>query len=143
MNNRIFPLMFAVAIGCIFLGCSQTNTSVLSQTSDVTQDDKSEDIEQHTTAELTWLHYADPRADANLAIEKQDFTLLAFAGRVTSFPGIDGGSSLLQQQCSYRLLSNSSDVLKSEKELTLRKKLYQYAATYNQLVLAACQKSNQ
>jgi hypothetical protein len=142
MNNRISPLMFAIAISCVSLGCSQINTSPLSQTSDTPQDNQRINIDRSQTADLKWLFYADPKADANLAIEKQNFTLLAFAGRATAFPGIDGESSTLQQQCGYRLLANSSDDLRSEKELRLRKQLYQYAATFNQLVSAACQKNN-
>jgi len=142
MNKRKSSLMFAIAISCISLGCSQTNTSSLSQASEITQDDQSKEIDDRQTADLKWLFYADPKADANLAIEKQDFTLLAFAGRVTSFPGIDSGSTTLQQQCGYRLLANSSDALRSENELSVRKQLYQYAATFNQLVAAACQKNN-
>lgn len=140
MNNRISPLMFIAAISCLSLGCSQTNSSFLSQTSEVTQDNQKQDIELSQTAIIKWLPYADPKADANFAIEKQDFTLLAFAGRVTTFPGINEGSSTLQQQCGYRLMANSSDALRSEDELRLRKQLFQYAATFNQLVAAACQK---
>jgi len=143
MNKRLFSLMLATGISCLTLGCSQTNTSSLSETSEATQNNQNQDIDYRQTADLKWLPYADPRADANFAIEKQDFTLLAFAGRVSSFPGIDSGSSTLQQRCGYRLLANSSDALQSEDELSLRKKLYQYAATYNQLVAAACEKSYQ
>jgi hypothetical protein len=142
MNNWKSSLMFATAISCISLGCSQTNTSSLSQTPETTQDNQSNDFDSRQTVSLKWLFYADPKVDANLAIEKQDFTLLAFAGRVTSFPGIDIGSTILQQQCGYRLLANSSDALRSENELNLRKKLYQYAATFNQLVSAACRGHN-
>jgi hypothetical protein len=142
MNKRKSSLMFATAISCISLGCSQTNISSLPQTSATPLDDQSKEIDDRQTADLKWLFYADPKADANLAIEKQDFTLLAFAGRVTSFPGIDSGSTTLQQQCGYRLLANSSDALRSENELSVRKQLYQYAATFNQLVAAACQKNN-
>jgi hypothetical protein len=137
MNNRISLLMFATAISFLSLGCSQTYTS------DSTPNNQNAAIESHKSVDLTWLNYADPKADANLAIEKQDFNLLAFAGRVTSFPGIDGGSSTLQQRCGFRLLSDSSDALRSENQLKQRKKLYQYAATYNQLVADACQKNNQ
>lgn len=137
MNNRISLLMFAAAISFLSLGCSQTNTSSVSATS---QDKQNQHIEHHETADLKWLDYADPRADANFAIAKKDFTLLAFAGRATSFPGIDNESSTLQEQCGYRLLSHSSDALKSEDALRLRKKLYQYASTFNQLVIAACQR---
>jgi hypothetical protein len=143
MNNRLSLLMLATATGIFTLGCSQTNAPFLSQTSEATQENQSEELSDKQTTSLKWLYYADPRADANFAIQKQDFTLLAFAGRVTSFPGIDNESSTLHQQCGFRLLANSGDALRSENELILRKQLYQYAATYNLVVAAACQKSNQ
>lgn len=143
MNNRIFPLIFATTIGVLSLGCSQISPPISTQTSDMAANNQSEDIEHHQSVDLAWLDYADPKADANLAIERQDLHLLAFAGRVTSFPGIDGESPRLQQQCGYRLLGHSGDTLNSESALNLRKKLYQYAATYNQLIADACQKHNQ
>lgn len=142
MNNPISTSVFATVIFCLFFGCSQTSIPFLSQTSEETQDNQSQIIENSEPTDIKWLPYADPRADANFAIVKQDFTLLAFAGRVISFPGINNESSTLQQQCGYRLLANSSDALRSENELNLRKQLYQYAATFNQLVAAACQKNN-
>ena len=133
MNNRMFFLLFATAVGFLTLSCNQTQRPFLSQTSEADQNNQ--------TDALKWLHDANPVVDANAAIQKQDFTLLAFAGRATSFPGISSGSYLLQQQCGYRLLANSGDTLRSEKALILRKQLYQYAATYNQLVAGACQKA--
>ena len=140
MNNRIFCLMLATGISCLSLACSQTSKPFPDQISEENQNNQSKTVEHYASADLTWLQYADPKADANLAIEKQDFSLLAFAGRVTSFPGIDGESSLLQQQCGYRLLPNTSDALTSKNELSLRKQLFQYAQTYNQLMSAACLK---
>jgi hypothetical protein len=145
MNNRILSLVFAIAISCLSVGCSQTSTTFSDPLSEVNQDhqrDHNKELEQYQTADFRWLQYANPRADASFAIEKQDFTLLAFAGRATSFPGIGNESSTLQQQCGYRLLANSGDALRSKEQLNLRKQLYQYAATFNQLVAAACQKNN-
>ena len=142
MNNRIISLIIATGICCFSLGCSQTVTNSLSQESVKTADNQGMENDVRQSKDLNWIIYADPKADANLAIEKQDFTLLAFAGRATSFPGIDSEASFLQQQCGYRLLANSSDALRSENELHLRKKLYQYAAIYNQLVARGCQKRN-
>ena len=148
MNNRILSLVFAIAISCLSVGCSHTSTTFSDPLSEINQDkqdnqrDHNKELEQYQTADFRWLQYANPRADASFAIEKQDFTLLAFAGRATSLPGINSGSSTLQQQCGYRLLANSGDALRSQEQLNLRKQLYQYAATFNQLVAAACQKNN-
>ena len=133
--------MFATAMGFLTFSCSQTNSSSLSETSGTTQDIQSKALSPNQATDLEWLDDANPSVDAHLAIQKQNYTLLAFAGRATSFPGMNSDSSTLQQQCGYRLLPNSGDALRSESELILRKKLYQYAATYNQLIAAACQKN--
>lgn len=135
MHSQLRIVVSVTTLGFLTLGCSQINTSFLSQAPEVNQG------EHNPSDALKWLFSADPRADANLAIQKQDYTLLAFASRATSFPGMNSDSSSLQQQCGYRLLPNSGDALRSESELILRKKLYQYAATYNQLIAAACQKN--
>ncbi|MFT4807670.1 MAG: hypothetical protein ACI9LX_000991 [Paraglaciecola sp.] len=142
MNNRLSLLMFTTATSFLTLGCSQTNIPFLSQSPELTQQVQSDITKPKHTDDLKWLHYADPTADANLAIQKQNFNLIAFAGRVTSFPGIGSESSTLQQQCGYQLLASSGDAMRSKNELSLRKQLYQYAATYNLLVAAACQKRN-
>lgn len=142
MNNLTSSLMFTVAISGLSLSCSQINPLASGQTSETSQRNQSIEFEQQQTADLKWLRYADPVADANFAIENQDFTLLAFAGRATFFPGIDSESSTLQQQCGYRILANSGDAMRSQEQLTLRKKLYKYSAIFNQLVAIACQKSD-
>jgi hypothetical protein len=142
MNNSISIFMFATAMGFLTFSCNQTNSSSLSETSETTQDIQSEALSPNQATDLEWLNDANPSVDAYLAIQNQDYTLLAFAGRATSFPGMNSDSSTLQQQCGYRLLPNSGDALRSESGLILRKKLYQYAATYNQLSAAACQKNN-
>ncbi len=142
MNNWLYFLMFAIAIGFLTQGCSQTNDSFLSKTTESVQDDRSQHITHNRSGDLKWLHYADPKVDASLAIQKQDFALLAFAGRATSIPGINNESSSLRKHCGYQLIAGSGDVLKSKNDLKLRKQLYIYAATYNQLVATACQKIN-
>lgn len=134
MHKRISSLILTTTICCLF-GCSQTNITDPEQISGVNNG-----MQDQQDLELKWSPYSDPKADANFAIEKKNFALLAFAGRATSFPGIDGESFALQKQCGYRLLANSSDALKSQSELSVRKQLYQYAKTYNQVISAACQK---
>jgi hypothetical protein len=141
MNKQISSLMFATAISWLFFGCSQTNTSFLSKTSEANQDNLNQGMEDHQSTDLKWLYYADPKADANFAIEKQDFKLLIFTGSDSSSPGLEGEVSVLMEQCGSRLLTNSRDPLKSKNELSSHKQLYQYAATYNQLMSAACQKA--
>lgn len=141
MNNRIPSLMLVTTISCLLASCSQTHSTLSNQAPEATKIQPSNSVKQHPNANLQWIDYADPQADANLAIQKQDLTLLAFAGRVTSFPGIEVESNILKQKCGYRLLANTSDVLREPNELAARKKLYKYASTYNQLVLVACEKN--
>jgi hypothetical protein len=82
--------------------------------------------------------YSDPLSDAQNAISKQDFTLLAFSSRAISLPGIDLAIfdlAMLEKRCGYRILPNSGDMLK-------RKKMRTYATQYNQMVIQACLKNS-
>ena len=79
MNNHILPITFAVVISCLTLSCSRTSTLNIPLTSEVSEDEQSKNNKYPQTADFKWLHDADPIADANLAIQKQDFNLLAFA----------------------------------------------------------------
>jgi hypothetical protein len=94
------------------------------------------------TADSKWLDYADPIADANLAIQNNKLALLIFSGRNQSFPGLNNQQTeTLSQTCGKQILPGSSDVLTSQNELEYRKKLYRYAVTYNVIVARACKKS--
>lgn len=74
-------------------------------------------------------------------MKQQNLNLLAFAGRATSFPGIENANiNIIESNCGYESLSASGDSLRSEAELLTRKRLYQYAARYNVLVFAVCKK---
>ena len=87
------------------------------------------------------VEYADAKAEANFAIQKQDFHLLALNNKGISVPGIDLKNyalNELEQQCGLKILANSGDEITDEDELALRKKLFAFAAQYNQLVLVAC-----
>ncbi|WP_340681054.1 hypothetical protein [Paraglaciecola sp.] len=92
-------------------------------------------------AEPIDIEYADAKAEANFAIQKQDFHLLALNNKGISVPGIDLKNyalSDLEQQCGLKILANSGDEITEDGELAKRKKLFTYAAQYNQLVLVAC-----
>jgi hypothetical protein len=89
--------------------------------------------------------YSDPLSDAQNAISKQDFTLLAFSSRAISLPGIDLAIfdlAMLEKRCGYRILPNSGDMLKPGEDLTQRKKMRTYATQYNQMVIQACLKNS-
>ena len=92
-------------------------------------------------AEPIDIEYADAKAEANFAIQKQDFHLLALNNKGISVPGIDLKNYALndlEQQCGIKVLANSGDEITEDGELAKRKKLFAYAAQYNQLVLVAC-----
>lgn len=136
MNKRMSPLLLATAISCLLSSC-QSNPFFSAGTKGPEQ---SVEISGHDTSDLKWLAYADPKADANFAIEKHDFKLLALTRKGASFPGIDSKATTLKQRCGYQLMANNRALPEAEKGLSDSKALYQYAATYNRLVAAACQK---
>jgi hypothetical protein len=135
----IKPVLFTVmTTSYLCLGCSSIEQFTSSDTVAETATEQVMKSEHFESADLTWLEYVDPKADANIAIQKGDFRLFAFTGRARTFPGLEDDVEDIQRQCGYQLLANSSDGLNVETALSGRKKLYQYAATYNQLVFDAC-----
>ena len=104
-------------------------------------DGSAEKTSEMTEVEPVDIEYADAKAEANFAIQKRDFHLLALNTKALSVPGIDLNNyalAELEQQCGLRILANSGDEITDEDELAMRKKLFAYAAQYNQLVLIAC-----
>ncbi|NCP65078.1 MAG: hypothetical protein GW763_15400 [Paraglaciecola sp.] len=91
--------------------------------------------------DMTWLDYADPVADANLAVAKQNFNLLALGNRRLNFPGVELAADELdkmQADCGVKVMAHSGDQLNSADELPWRKKLFTYVSQYNTVMLAAC-----
>lgn len=140
MNKSVFWMVIISNI--FFLGCSTTESSSSSDLIEEYPPEQGQSSEHYQSEDLTWLDYVDPKADANIAIQNGDFRVFAFAGRARTFPGIEHDISQIQQQCGYQVLANSSDALTLETELSERKKLYQYAATYNQIVSSSCYKKS-
>jgi hypothetical protein len=57
---------------------------------------------------LQWLDAADPQADAQQAVKKQDYRLLGIAGRTVNIPGISKEESLDYEKArSYALKYNA------------------------------------
>lgn len=140
MNKPVFWMVIAANILC--LSCRTFESAKSSGLSEDPPSQLGPKSEHYQSDDLSWLDYVDPKADANIAIEKGDFRLLAFSGRARSFPGIENHANQLQQQCGYQLLANSSDAVDLETGLGDRKKLYLYAAAYNQIVSSACYNKN-
>lgn len=112
--------------------CVQTDDTTSTQASDTTVARFQESV-----LVLKWLEYADPVADANLAIGKQRFTLLMLPDESASLPGIDMTRTplqVLERDCGVRLVSRANEQQSSDEHLAT------YARRYNQTMLAACQR---
>lgn len=85
-------------------------------------------------------------SDAQLAIGRQDFRLLALRNKGTSIPGVDlekNELARLEQQCGLLFMQHSGDEILQRSELILRQEQYIYALIYNKLVLPVCLAKNQ
>jgi hypothetical protein len=81
------------------------------------------------------------QVDAQLAIQEQDFRLLAQRNKGTSIPGVDlelHQLSELEQQCGLLFMQHSGDEILQRSELILRQEQYVYALIYNNIILPAC-----
>ena len=88
---------------------------------------------------LQWLDSADPQADAEHAIKKNDLRLLGLATRAVNIPGVE--KDLLykyEQKCGVQLIEGISDVVRSDEHLRLMQKARSYALKYNAIIKTAC-----
>jgi hypothetical protein len=89
---------------------------------------------------LQWLDAADPQADAQQAVKKQDYRLLGIAGRTVNIPGISKEESLdYEEACGVQLIEGISDVVRSNEHLRLMQKARSYALKYNAIIKTHCQ----
>ena len=89
---------------------------------------------------LQWLDAADPQADANQAVKKNDFRLLGLATRSVNIPGISKELSLkYEESCGVQLIEGISDVVRSDEHLRLMQKARSYALKYNAIIKIHCQ----
>ena len=88
---------------------------------------------------LQWLDAADPQADANQAIKKNDFRLLGLATRSVNIPGINKEDILkYEEKCGVQLIEGISDVVRSDEHLRLMQKARSYALQYNEIIKSHC-----
>ena len=123
-------------------GCVQTDQQDEENSEESTLQNTQEPSNLYEPFDLKWLEYADPLADANLAIAKDNFTLLAFSNRGLRFPGISDleyDLETLTAACGVKVLKGTGDMLEPGQSLERRKKLREYATRYNPLVFEACQ----
>ncbi len=88
---------------------------------------------------LQWLDAADPQADANQAIKKNDLRLLGLATRAVVIPGVAKKDALkYEQHCGVQLIEGISDVVRSDEHLRLMQKARSYALQYNAVIKTLC-----
>lgn len=88
---------------------------------------------------LAWLKKADATMDAEKAIANGDFRLMGIPLRHTVIPGIEVKMSRQYAlKCGVNLMQGISDTVRSEKDIELSQKAYQYAEDYNAVVKKHC-----
>jgi hypothetical protein len=88
---------------------------------------------------LQWLDAADPQADANQAVKKNDLRLLGLATRSVNIPGISPEDTLkYEEHCGVQLIEGISDVVRSDEHLRLMQKARSYALKYNEVIKTYC-----
>ena len=88
---------------------------------------------------LQWLDAADPQADANQAVKKNDLRLLGLATRAVNIPGISQEDTLkYEEHCGVQLIEGISDVVRSDEHLRLMQKARSYALKYNAIIKSHC-----
>jgi len=89
--------------------------------------------------QLAWLHNANPQADAQAALEKNDYRFMAMALRGVVIPGVEQSRSLqIELRCGVIMMEGVSDTVRGEKQLGLMKQAHEYAAKYNTVILQRC-----
>jgi type IV pilus biogenesis protein CpaD/CtpE len=89
---------------------------------------------------LQWLDAADPQADANQAVKKNDLRLLGLATRSVIIPGLEEENILkYEEHCGVQLIEGISDVVRSDEHLRLMQKARSYALQYNAIIKIHCQ----
>ncbi len=138
----MFRIVSGLICGLWLFGCAQTDQPGEDNNEEYSVQVPEGESNVYEPFDLKWLEYADPLADANLAIAKDNFTLLAFSNRGLRFPGIsdkDYDLDTLRVRCGVKVLQGTGDMLEPGQDLARRKKLREYAARYNPLVFKACQ----
>ena len=89
---------------------------------------------------LQWLETANVQQDAQAALDKKDFRLMAMAQRSTVIPGIDVKQSMeYELKCGIKFMDGVTDVITSDEHLRLMKLAHRYALQYNAIIKTRCQ----
>lgn len=75
------------------------------------------------------------------AINNKDYRLYGFQGRRMTLPGIPPEqTNEAAEQCGYKLMSGTGDVVKSEQQRQQRNEKFAYATLYNKKMRLLCEK---
>ena len=89
--------------------------------------------------QLQWVENADASADANAALEKGDFRFMAMAQRGTVIPGVDANKMRQYElHCGVKFIEGATDAIRSDEQLRLMKKAFEYAGRYNKIIAERC-----
>ena len=89
---------------------------------------------------LQWVQTANAQEDAQAALDKKDFRLMAMAQRSTVIPGVDVQQSMKYElRCGVKFMDGVTDVIASDEHLRLMKLAHSYALQYNAIIKTRCQ----
>lgn len=92
---------------------------------------------------LSWLNKADAKVDAEMALSKGDFRLMAIPLRHKVIPGIELEQSRdYALKCGVKLMQGVTDAIRGEEHLKLMKLAHQYAEDYNNIIKNHCKPGN-
>ena len=132
--DKIYGFLMSVLLA----GCATLEGAESTAQGKQTKLNKQADI---AIQKMDWINYADPVADANMAIEKGQFHVLAVSNKGLSVPGInlsDYSIEELQVRCKVKQVATGGDAIYSKSQLEKRKSVVTYVKAYNQIVLPAC-----
>jgi hypothetical protein len=82
---------------------------------------------------------ADAEQDAQQALQRGDFRLLAMTPRQIIIPGVD--SELVNHyelKCGIKVIEGISDTIRSKEQLKLIQRVHAYAKKYNEIIKVSC-----
>lgn len=88
---------------------------------------------------MNWYSNPTPEADANSALEHNDFRLMGLSLRGTVLPGIDPAKMhQYELKCGVILMSGVSDTVRGKNQLKKMQQAHDYAAKYNAVIKQRC-----
>ena len=88
---------------------------------------------------LQWVQTANAQEDAQAALAKSDFRLMAMAQRSTVIPGVDAKQGMKYElKCGVKFMDGVTDVIASDEHLRLMKLARSYALQYNAIIKTRC-----